>query len=547
MQEAPLLVPSKEDPALHTVLYKGRYLYSKYSPAKAIRTRIASLSVLPGTLILINSPALFYGLSELRARCPADCTFFALEADPALYALSKDTLNNTKQDISLFFTADTRTLDNALRTIVNTGKIKRVLSLDFSLGTAFAPEMYTNVFAAAQEITALFWKNRITLSKMGKLFAKNIFRNLKNLTDANQLCAVQKSVTLPILVCGAGESLDETLSPHNQMIVESLKHGDFYVIAVDAALSALLERGITVNAVVSLESQFAIQKAFLGTKNCGATLFLDLCARPQSKNGFEQNVIWFCSEYAPAQFLRQLHTQGIIRSLIPPLGSVGLSATYIALALRASNDVPIFLTGLDFSFTEAKTHARGVMAEKARLINTNRLSPPGSYSAAFSSLSNAVPTHSTQKMYTIPNLMQYAHSFTAHFSGKANMFNLSNGIPLGVPHITTDEIQKHIFPSTSNMQKDRTSAPVGFSPADFYQTEKNALLKLQNLLSFGEKSDFYDTTKPLSLQIKEIFIERDYLFLHFPDGFLPTTETSFLKRIRAETDFFLKQISLATR
>ena len=44
-------------------------------------------------------------------------------------------------------------------------------------------------------------------------------------------------------------------------------------------------------------------------------------------------------------------------------------------------------------------------------------------------------------------------------------------------------------------------------------------------------------------EIKEILKEREYLYLHFPDGYSLSMETQFLKRIRAEIDFFLKDIN----
>ena len=342
MPDAPLLVPSKEDKSLQSVLYRGRYLYSKYNPSKAIIQHISTLRILPGTLILINSPALFYGLKELEALCPANCIIFALEAEPELYALSAAALKNLPFNVNVFLLDNLQNLDTALRNLVNTGKVKRVLPIDFSQGVQFAKPLYEKVYSAAQEIIALFWKNRITLSKMGKLFAKNIFRNLGKMSRQRQLCDVEKSVFKPILVCGAGESLDETLSAKNEHFLKRLKSGDFYILAVDAAVSALLERGIQPNGVVSLEAQFAIQKAFLGTSGCtSSTLFLDLCARTQSERSFGGSTVWFCSEYANAKFLQTLQKKGIVHSFIPPLGSVGICAVYIALYLRAFLELPV--------------------------------------------------------------------------------------------------------------------------------------------------------------------------------------------------------------
>ncbi|HAZ96694.1 MAG TPA: hypothetical protein DCW73_05600, partial [Treponema sp.] len=82
------------------------------------------------------------------------------------------------------------------------------------------------------------------------------------------------------------------------------------------------------------------------------------------------------------------------------------------------------------------------------------------------------------------------------------------------------------------------------------EKEKKKLEELKSLLSDGEKSPFRKNLhKEISLseQIKKIAEEREYLFLHFPDGYVFKMEQSFLKRIRAETDFFIKQLEIAIR
>ena len=49
----------------------------------------------------------------------------------------------------------------------------------------------------------------------------------------------------------------------------------------------------------------------------------------------------------------------------------------------------------------------------------------------------------------------------------------------------------------------------------------------------------------LNGQLYALLAGREYLYLHFPDGYRVSTDTAFLKRVRAEADFFLKQIGLA--
>ena len=65
--------------------------------------------------------------------------------------------------------------------------------------------------------------------------------------------------------------------------------------------------------------------------------------------------------------------------------------------------------------------------------------------------------------------------------------------------------------------------------------EKEKLIKLRQGLTTG------------NLDKKQLFAlleSMDYLYLHFPDGHKASLEISFLKRVRAEIDFFLKDITL---
>jgi hypothetical protein len=74
-----------------------------------------------------------------------------------------------------------------------------------------------------------------------------------------------------------------------------------------------------------------------------------------------------------------------------------------------------------------------------------------------------------------------------------------------------------------------------------------ALKQIRDLLSKGENSSYRDSTKPLSQQIHTLLQKREYLYLHFPDGYRLSMESSFLKRVRAELDSFIKIIEVSLR
>ena len=530
VQEKPRLVNAGQGfSILKTVEYKGRFLYSRYNPAKAIETYIDKIQLQSGTLVIICSPLLWYGIEKLKSVLPEKCEIAALEDDANLLKLAAE---NNSANVPLFKLSDRESIDSFTRSICRNGNIKRIFRIDFSAGTVFSKESFDFTVNAINEIIATFWKNRITLVKFGRLFSKNFLRNIARLGHSETLDNVEKTVSKPLIVFGAGEGLDSFLYP-------DFSPSDFFILAVDAALSPLLSRNIRPNAVVTMESQLAIEKAFLDAKNSDILLFADLCARPEATKIPGGKVIWFATEYTEGNFFDSLKKSNIIKNFIAPMGSVGLAATYIALKLRSSSSVPVFTAGLDFSYTIGTTHAKGTMALKQRLINSNRLVPAENYDAAFSEVAQTAVSKAGKKIRTTKILLQYARQFYIMFQNEKNLFDCSStGINLGIP-------QSNIFTIKESTAKEKCeSSKNGFA---FCENEKRELEKLRSLLSDGEKSPFVSKKSSISNQIRELAESREYLFLHFPDGYSFKMEQSFLKRIRAETDFFIKQLEIAIR
>jgi hypothetical protein len=72
----------------------------------------------------------------------------------------------------------------------------------------------------------------------------------------------------------------------------------------------------------------------------------------------------------------------------------------------------------------------------------------------------------------------------------------------------------------------------------FLQGERKALEELRDLLT--GHTDL--TGEDLIQKIESIAKAREYLYLHFADGYRFSTNQSFLNRIRTEIDFFLKYL-----
>ncbi len=264
-----------------------------------------------------------------------------------------------------------------------------------------------------------------------------------------------------------------------------------------------------------------------------------------------QKKIFFLSKFSDCKYIKNLEDKKIVLSIIEPMGSVGLAAVYIALKIRKDENVKIFTLGLDFAFSAGKTHAKGTQSSLNLFFQQNRFNPPQNYNACFSNESISFLGKDKKISYTNEALKNYAIQFKNIFSKEKNIFDLSTfGFDIGLP-IKTD-FSEFLNENGSNIETEELFAESKNSSPEkkiktFFQNEILALEKAKSLLANGEKSEYREKNISLEEQLKSLLENRDYLYIHFPDGQKFKTEISFLKRIRAEINFFLKQLKDASK
>ncbi len=540
LNEKPELVSTGEGfCVLNTVKYKEKFLYSKYSPDKIITRIINEKEIKPNTLVIIFSPCLWYGLDLLKTKCDSTCEILALEGDKELYNLASSQLNN---EINFINSNDKGKIEEFVNELLRTKNIKRAVRIDFSGGVQFNIESYNFIFTQIQNLISQYWKNKITLIQFGKFYAKNILLNLSNLADSLQLEQLSSTISKPILVCGAGESLEQI----TKEIAEK-----YFVLAVDASLPYFKATHIRPDAVVAMESQFSTIKAFVGSANLKIPLFCDLVSRPDVPQILNGSIIYFTTKYTSSLFLEELYNSKIIKGFVPPMGSVGLACIYIALKLRKDESVPVYFTGLDFSFTAGKTHARNTSAHLQGLITSYRLRHIENLNYSFREDSIKCTGKNNNKIIT-NNIMQiYAEQFHLQFINEKNIYDAGKtGLELGFERADLEKITlsenkaaennfQEIICSTIKNTQDSSDGK------KYLEKEKNELLIIKDLLENGEKSKHFDETETLEAQLFNKIKTHDYLYLHFPDSNSITLNKSFFKRIKAELIYFLKQINSA--
>lgn len=526
-----------------SVKYKERFLYSKYNPEKNILQIVENISILPGTLILCFSPLLGYGINNLIKKLPNDCILLGCEVDKELFSITKEFCSKLEKSSSnrfyLLSPSEVKKLPILLETqaknYLQKRNIKRIIKIDFSAGTTLYPEFYSNLEITLQSIINQFWKNRITLVNFGRRYSRNLIKNLSSLKNSVPLSSLFKTVSKNILVLGTGESLEKT--------IEQIKntYDLYFIIAVDASLPILKKYKIKADIVVCEESQIAIAKAFIGCKKYAEYSVAGLTSCHNTVCTSAKNNSWFIPIYENTNFLKRLQNLELV-PFIPPLGSVGLTATYLALNLRKDKNIKIFVSGLDFSFSAGKTHANGAPANIALQSYSNRLSPAANYNATYNIGTSKFLDKSAQLKYTNVALNGYANIFNDFFANEINLFDATtSGIKLNIPYLLPQATNNQITNNTSTNEyysKSQIQKVI-----NFLNNELQKLNELKDILT--SKIILSETER--NKKILEIISEREYLFLHFPDGTHPSLKIDFLKRIRTEIDFFEKDINSALK
>ncbi|MBN2536545.1 MAG: motility associated factor glycosyltransferase family protein [Spirochaetales bacterium] len=194
-------------------------------------------------------------------------------------------------------------------------------------------------------------------------FGEKWFINtLFNLEKAEQ-STVSINASPRIIVTGAGPSLESQMNKVKKI------RGNATLIATDTSLPALLYENIKPDIIISIDCQQISYHHFFKGLPVDIPLILDL-ASPTLLTRLNRNILFFSSGHPFSQYISNnwrkfpfIDTSG---------GNVSHSAVSLANALGAEE---IYLFGIDFSYPEGKTYARGTYLYPYFRSRENRFDP----------------------------------------------------------------------------------------------------------------------------------------------------------------------------
>jgi hypothetical protein len=548
-----------------SVVYNGKTLLSLIDPLRQAEKLIATL--LPAkerTLYLCPSPLFSYGLAEFAEKLPVNSALLCVEADRALYEWCLAL--KCRVPFDLICTEEPLELCRFVREKWGQRSFRRLEMIKLTGGYNLSPALYDGFAETLRREIQIEWGNAMTLTRLGRLYIRNLIRNLPLLTG--DTVADIDFGDIPVLVAGAGPSLDAFFD------FLAGRKKTFALIAVDTAVVPLIKRGVIPDLIVALEAQHWNLKDFIG---CGAVsihVAMDLSALPATAGCLGAAPLLFFTPWTDLQLFSRLQAAGLLPPRFPPLGSVGLSAVSLAGKLSTG---PCVCVGLDFSFTPDKYHCRGSPTHQAFLRGCTRLTSPYPAAAVFRGGTAAAVSKSGMTVRTDAALQNYRDLFEREFGGNKRIFDVEgSGLPLGVRTLTFEEAAEKLrgdssapgpvlkrqasTPSTPDGRRQwRFSSGFHLDMGDFYagrhrqpsakkpkeealaafiKKETDTLIEILDILT-GKRGAAPD-------RLEFLLDNADYLWAHFPDCAgaggrrPPVSDTGFLKRVRAGIEPFLQ-------
>ncbi|MFP4331416.1 MAG: 6-hydroxymethylpterin diphosphokinase MptE-like protein, partial [Spirochaetaceae bacterium] len=350
----------------------GKALTAPDPHASAAR-RLAAVDRPGERLFLILSPVFPYALDEFVDSLPESCRVAVVEPEPQAIREEEALWGGLRRrkGVRLLFGLSLADASEAVGELVEGSRVRSLRAVWMTGAARQAKAYHDALIARGEESLALAWQNRATVISLGRLWIRNLLRNLlefdRGIGEATVLA------DRPILVAGAGPSLED----HGELIQRL--GARVRILAVDTALPYLLHLGVHPDAVVSVDSQQLNVKDLIPPPPPGVRLLADATAAPSFVRSFPREERYaFVSHFAESSLWELLEEARIDIPIIEAGGSVGTTALLLADRLRRSagrEELPILLTGLDFAFSPGLPHARMTYTHILTLTSSGRLAP----------------------------------------------------------------------------------------------------------------------------------------------------------------------------
>lgn len=352
------------------------WLHSRYDP-EAEGRRVAEEAVATGAELV-----LFLGLGlgyAARAALAAGASIALVESDPgwlaALCGLAdlSDILGNER--CSLVLCPEGRGLGDFL----SEAAPRTIVAVENGATMASFPETAALLRDQISDYKKRDRINAATLKRFGRLWVRNLARNLRHAASLPGVAAYDKVCSgLPALVLAAGPSLDD-IGPLLPLLAERA-----VVICVDTALRSALRAGIEPDFVLVVDPQYLNARHLDRCQSPDSVLVTEAAVWPSVLRFCQGRTVLCSSIYPLGRYVEK--RLGQAKGSLGAGGSVSTSAWDLA---RVIGCAPVYMAGLDLAFPGGRTHARASLFEQRSLAEGSRIAPAST--AAFLAMHGGRP------------------------------------------------------------------------------------------------------------------------------------------------------------
>ncbi len=346
-----------------TLIVDGVHYHSRYNPRRDAAAAVEREVDAAATAILVVGFGLGYTAEEAGRRYPG-LPLVIVEPDRSVFRAALSC-----RDLTAFLSRDNLSLyvaesPDGLPRVLEGLPLARPAFLRLRPAYRHDPAAYR---AAEETVQSWLLRREIntnTLSRFGRLWVRNLCRNLPVLADSPGIGALAGLFDgLPALLVAGGPTLDATL-PLLPRLRERL-----LVISVNTPVRACRSAGVEPDFVVVVDPQYWASRYLDWAVPTSGVVVAEPSTCPRVFRGGSAP-LFFCSSLFP---LGEALEDAIgARGRLGAGGSVATAAWDFARILGCG---PLYAAGLDLGFPGMRTHCRGVFAEESWTASANRLDP----------------------------------------------------------------------------------------------------------------------------------------------------------------------------
>jgi len=329
---------------------RGENLHSRYNPQAEAARYVDSLR-LKDTLkcFILIEPGLGYIIPVLAEKFK-NGKIIALHIDnfESGEIITSEAVPSGMQVISRTFPPETHPsqIQGFLETHIQDENTDNIKIIEWRPSLNFYKEAYLNLLSEVVDFLKRADAGQRTASVFGRRWIRNFFRNLKYLKKI----LLYRQSGLPVIITGSGPGLENALP----FIREA--QSNYLIIAASSSVMALAHYNITPDIIITTDgTPWALWHLIGGIRDDSLSetlMAFNLCAALPSQCADMPKLILNDGSLWQSVILNKLSIPSII---IPQRGTV--SATAVELAMTLSHG-GIYLAGMDFSYSDIKTHVK---------------------------------------------------------------------------------------------------------------------------------------------------------------------------------------------